>query len=318
MKIVILDAHTTNPGDVSWSEIAEQGELTVYPRSSEAEVLERIADSEAILINKCRITEDVLEHAPKLKYIGMLSTGYDVLDLEAIRQRGIAATNVPGYSSEAVAQLTFAHILEIFNAVGAHNASVQAGEWSRSPDFCYTIGTIHELSGKSLGLVGFGQIGQAVAKIALAFGLEVWATHSSQKTAPEIEGKVQFKELEEVLGADIVSLHCPLTEKTRDLINRESLEHFKTGAVLINTARGPLIDSEAVAEALKSGKLGACGLDVYTTEPISEDAPLLGLDNCYITPHIAWAAQESRERLIHLAAENLAAFRRGEKLNRLD
>ncbi|MDO5738350.1 MAG: D-2-hydroxyacid dehydrogenase [Eubacteriales bacterium] len=318
MKIVILDAHSSNPGDLAWSRLAELGELEIYERSTRAEVLERVRDAEIVLTNKCRIDHEVLDAAEKLKYVGMLSTGFDVLDLPSIKERGIAATNIPAYSTRAVAQMTFAHILEHFSRVCEYNASVQAGDWANAKDFTYYLKTTRDLADKTISIIGFGDIGRAVARIALAFGMKVRATKSSRTLESDLEGKVEVLNYPEIFKSDIVSLHCPLNETSRNLINEDSLKEFKDGAILINTARGALIDDNAVAEALKSGKLAGCGLDVMTSEPIAEDSVLLGLENCFITPHIAWASFESRRRLIELAHENIQAFLTGKRLNRLD
>ncbi|MDO5734601.1 MAG: D-2-hydroxyacid dehydrogenase [Eubacteriales bacterium] len=317
MKIIVLDGYTLNPGDLSWSNFESLGDFKAYPRSSPSEVLERISDADIILNNKCRIDAEVLSQANKLKYIGMLSTGYDVLDLAAIKQRGIVATNIPEYGSAAVAQMTFALLLEITNQVALHSASVHRGEWTQAKDFCYQLAPLTELQGLSIGLVGFGKIARAVAKIALAFGLKVIATKSTQAVDEELSAQVDFAELDTVLGADIVSLHCPLSPETEYIINRRTIGKMKDGAILLNTARGKLVDSKALAEAIKSAKIRAAGLDVTEQEPIPADNPLLGLENCFITPHIAWAAKESRARLMEMAFENLQAFLEGSPIRQL-
>jgi len=309
MKIVILDGFTANPGDLSWDAIAAQGELTVHDRTAPEETASRIGDAEVVFTNKVLITNEVMEACPNLKLVSVLATGYNVVDLAAARARGITVCNVPAYSTRDVAQLTFALLLEICHHVGHHTQTVREGKWSASPDFCYWDYAPMALYGKTMGLVGYGQIGQAVAKLALAFGMEVLVYARTPRALPE--GCRQCS-LEELLAAsDVVSLHCPLNEESRHLIRRETLEKMKDGAILLNTGRGPLIHEQDVADALESGKLSACGVDVVSVEPMMPDNPLRTAKNCFITPHIAWATGDARKRLLAVSAENLRAWASG-------
>lgn len=314
MKIVELDGYAANPGDLSWEPLQELGELTVYDRTPASLVVERAKDADIILINKVLITEEVLSQLPRLKYIGVLATGYNVVDVKAATKRGIVVTNVPAYSTESVAQMTFAHILNITNRIGHYARQSREGRWSSNPDFCYWDTQLWELSGKTIGIVGLGNIGMRVATIARYFGMDVFA-YTSKNSADLPEG-IQKTTLDGLFAvSDIVSLHCPLTADTRHLINRESLEKMKEGSILINTGRGPLVDEEAVAEALASGHLGGYGADVMIDEPPSPNNPLLAQRNAFITPHIAWATREARQRLMDICVRNVKAFIEGKRLN---
>ena len=319
MNIVILDGHALNPGDLSYDVFKEFGSLAYYDRTPPELVVERIKDAEIVFLNKVAITKEILSQCKKLKYIGVFATGYNVIDTAAARERGITVTNIPSYSTMAVAQATFALLLELTNGVHAHNDSVQNGGWIKSLDFCYWTHPLTELLGKTFGVVGFGSIGQAVAKIAFALGMKVIA-HS--RTAKKVEDfskenfTVESVSLEELLKkSDIVSLHCPLTNDNKGMINQEALSKMKDGAILLNTARGPLVDEAAVRAALESKKLFGYGADVLSQEPMSAACPLLGAPNCVITPHVAWAAKETRERLLDIAVDNLRKFLAGTPVN---
>lgn len=304
MNIVILDGHTINPGDLSW-DILEQycDKLTVYDRSEPDQILERIAGYEILMTSKCGITREIMANSPDLKYIGETATGYNNIDLDAAREFGIAVANIPAYATEAVAQHTIALILEIANHVGLHNASVQAGEWSSSKYFCYWKEPICLLAGKSLGIIGYGAIGKCVAEIASALGMQI---------------NIYSQDPEAAIKSDFLTLHCPLTAENKEFINEEFIGRMKPGAVLINTARGGLIDEAAVAKALQDGRLSAAGIDVLTTEPPDENCPLIGLDNCILTPHMAWAPKEMRAAVIDTLAKNLASWLNHEERNRID
>ena len=314
MKIVELDGYAANPGDLSWEPLQELGELTVYDRTPASLVVERAKDADIILINKVLITDEVLSQLPRLKYIGVLATGYNVVDVKAATKRGIVVTNIPAYSTESVAQMTFAHILNITNRIGHYARQSREGRWSSNPDFCYWDTQLWELSGKTIGIVGLGNIGMRVATIARYFGMDVFA-YTSKNSADLPEG-IQKTTLDGLFAvSDIVSLHCPLTADPRHLINRESLEKMKEGSILINTGRGPLVDEEAVADALASGHLGGYGADVMIDEPPSPNNPLLAQRNAFITPHIAWATREARQRLMDICVRNVKAFIEGKRLN---
>lgn len=307
MKIVILDGHSANPGDLSWKALEEFGELTVYDRTSKAEIVERTKDANAILTNKVALREEVLEKLPNLKYIGVLATGYNIIDTAAATARGITVCNVPAYSTSSVAQMVFAYILTITNRVEHYTAQIREGEWSRKSDFCYWDTPLRELSGKTIGIVGLGDIGYRVACIAHYFGMDVYAFTS--KNAPVLPEYIRKTTMDGLLAAsDILTLHCPLTASTRELIDESALERMKRGAILINTARGPLVNEQAVAAALQSGQLAAYGADVMCAEPPAADNPLLVQPNAYLTPHVAWASIEVRTRLVNIAVENMRAF----------
>lgn len=317
MKIVVLDGYCVNPGDLSWKGLEALGSVEVYEYTTPGEVLERSRGAGALLTNKVRLNAETLAALPELKYIGVLATGYNVIDLEAARRQGITLTNVPAYSTRSVAQLVFAHLLNITQQVGHHAARVSEGAWSRSRDFCFWDTPQIELSGKTMGIVGFGNIGSAVAELARAFGMNVLAYTS--KEASRLPLGVEKVTLDELFSrSDVVSLHAPLTPETRGLVDAARLALMKPTAILINTGRGPLVDETALAEALNSGKIYAAGLDVLSSEPPREDNPLLTARNCYVTPHIAWATREARSRLIEVAVTNLGAFLSGHPVNRVD
>ena len=314
MKIVELDAHSVNPGDLSWEEIKELGELELYDMTAPEDVVKRAHDADAILINKINVSEDVMKSLPRLRYIGEMATGFNNIDIKAAQRLGITVTNIPAYSTDSVAQIVFAHILNITNRVDHYATETRQGIWSRNPDFCYWDTPLIELAGKSLGIVGLGHIGMRVAEIAHCFGMTVTAVTSKERQAlPEWIRKATLDGL--LSSSDIVTLHCPLTDSNRHMINAETLSMMHEKAILVNTGRGPLVDEAAVAEALNSGKLTAYCADVMSDEPPRADNPLLGCTNAFITPHIAWATHEARERLMGIAAKNLKAFINGKPIN---
>lgn len=315
MKIVVLDGYAANPGDLSWDALAALGELTVYDRTAPADVLSRIGDAEAVYTNKVVLSAETLAACPKLRLVSVLATGYNIVDTAAARKLGITVCNVPAYSTRDVAQLTFALLLEVCHHVGHHSQTVHEGRWSKNADFCYWDYPPMALYGKTMGIVGFGQIGQASAKLAQAFGMEVQVY--TRTVHPEMENDhLHFCDVQALLQkSDVVSLHCPLTEQTKSFIRAETLAQMKDGAILLNTGRGPLADEQAVAEALRSGKLLAYGADVVAREPIPADSPLLGAPNCFLTPHIAWATYDARVRLMNVSVENLRAFLAGKPQN---
>lgn len=314
MKIVILDAYTANPGDLSWGSLKEMGEVTVYERTRREEIAGRAADADIVLTNKVVMDREMMALLPRLKYIGVLATGYNVVDIEAARERDIIVTNVPAYSTESVAQTVFAHLLTVTNRTEHYAQQNRLGRWAENRDFCYWDTELTELAGKTMGIVGLGHIGRRVAEIALAFGMQVKAMTS--KKAEELPAGIQKAELQSLLAsADVVSLHCPLTEGTRHLIHRETIRLMKPSAILINTGRGPLVDDEALAEALNEGRLRAYCADVVTEEPPKADHPLLHAPNAFITPHIAWATVEARKRLLQTAIGNVEAFVNGHPVN---
>lgn len=308
MKIVVLDGYTLNPGDLSWDGIRRLGNLVVYDRTPAEKTIERIGDADIILTNKVMLTREILMQTPSVKYVGVIATGYNVVDIETAKELGIIVTNVPAYSTASVAQLVFAFILELCHHVGEHNREVHNGAWTSSIDFSFWNYPLIEIAGKTLGIIGFGAIGQATAKIAAAFGMNILYFNRTRK--PELEtDRIKFAELEEVLSkSDIISLHCPLTNETKALINKEKIAKMKDGAFLINTSRGDVLVEQDVAEALNSGKLAGVGVDVVSAEPIKQDNPLLKAKNCIITPHFAWAAKESRSRLMDTLIKNIQAF----------
>jgi glycerate dehydrogenase len=314
MKIVILDGYTANPGDMSWKELEELGTLAVYDRTRPEETVARAADAEIILTNKVIISREVMAQLPLLKYIGVLATGYNVVDIEAAHERGIIVTNVPAYSTESVAQMVFAHLLTVTNRTEHYAIQNRKGRWTSNSDFCYWDFPHMELAGKTFGIVGLGNIGRRVAEIALAFGMQVKALTS--KSANALPAGIEKADLEELLASsDIISLHCPLTDSTRHLINRETLSLMRPSAILINTGRGPLVDDQAVADALAEGRLAAFCADVLTEEPPKADNPLLKQPNAFTTPHIAWASTEARCRLIQVATDNVCSFLNGKPVN---
>ena len=307
MKIVILDSYGANPGDLSWDGLKEIGELTVYDRTKPEETLARAAGADIVLTNKVVLGRKEIEQLPCLKYIGVLATGYNVVDTEAAHKHGITVTNVPAYSTESVAQMVFAHLLTVTNRTEHYAIQNREGRWSRNPDFCYWDTPLTELAGKTFGIVGLGNIGKRVAEIALAFGLKVKALTS--KTADALPAGIEKATMEQLLAAaDIVSLHCPLTDTTRHMINAETLKLMKPTAVLINTGRGPLVSDADVAKALETGTIAAYCADVVTEEPPKADNPLLSQPHAYLTPHIAWATREARIRLLDIAVSNVKAW----------
>lgn len=314
MKIVVLDAYTLNPGERRWEELEELGEVVVHDRTAQLDVVRRAKDAEVVLTNKTILDGFILNLLPKLKYIGVLATGYNVVDLDVARQRGIVVTNIPAYSTQSVAQMAIAHLLNITQRVAHYAHEVHNGVWSAQPDFCYWNTPLIELAGKKIGIVGFGNTGQATAQIAEALGMEVWVyTSKPKKSLPKKYQKVTLNEL--FSACDVVSLHCPLTAENKEMVNSFRLSLMKQGAVLINTSRGGLIDEKALEQALLSGKLLGAGLDVLSSEPVPNGNPLLKLKNCFITPHIAWATRESRMRLMNQAVENLKAWMEGRTIN---
>lgn len=314
MKIVVLDAYTLNPGERRWEELEELGEVVVHDRTAQLDVVRRAKDAEVVLTNKTILDGFILNLLPKLKYIGVLATGYNVVDLDVARQRGIVVTNIPAYSTQSVAQMAIAHLLNITQRVAHYAHEVHNGVWSAQPDFCYWNTPLIELAGKKIGIVGFGNTGQATAQIAEALGMEVWVyTSKPKKSLPKKYQKVTLNEL--FSACDVVSLHCPLTAENKEMVNSFRLSLMKQGAILINTSRGGLIDEKALEQALLSGKLLGAGLDVLSSEPVLNGNPLLKLKNCFITPHIAWATRESRMRLMNQAVENLKAWMEGRAIN---
>lgn len=315
LKIVVLDSYALNPGDLSWDWLEALGECEIHHRTPAEKILERCEGADIILTNKTPLTAETLEKLPDLKYIALLSTGYNIVDCEYAKTRGIPVSNIPAYSTNAVAQLTFSLILEITNAVGLHSESVKSGDWSACPDFCYWKTPLTELCGKTLGIVGFGQIGQAVADIAEAFKMNVIAV-SGHETDQSHRKNFKWVDMETLATqSDIISFHCPLTEKTTGLVNADFIAKCKDGAIIINTSRGPVVNDKDLADALNNGKLRGAGLDVLTVEPPKTDNPLLKAKNCFITPHIAWAGFETRERLMTILKENVTAFLNGNPQN---
>ena len=314
MKIVVLDGYAANPGDLSWDGFKELGELTVYPRSKREEVVERAKDAEVVLTNKVGFDDELMSQLPKLKYIGVLATGYNIIDTAAAKKRGIVVTNIPSYSTMSVAQMVFAHILNITNHVAHYADATRQGVWSSKPDFCYWDTPLPELAGKTLGIVGLGHIGKTVAQIAHCFGMYISAyTSKNSSDLPEWIQKTTIDGLFAV--SDILTLHCPLTPETRELVNKQTLAKMRKGAIFINTGRGPLVNEADVAEALKSGKLAAYGADVMCSEPPSKDNPLLAQPHAFLTPHVAWATFEARTRLMDIALGNVKAFVEGAPTN---
>lgn len=317
MKIVILDGYTENPGDLSWAPVEALGDVTVYDRTNirdEDLIRQRIDGAQIVLTNKTPLTRETIMNASELRFIGVLATGYNIVDTEAAKERSIPVCNVPGYSTTAVAQHTIALLLDMCSRVALHDAAVHAGQWTNCPDFCFWNAPLTELAGKTLGIIGLGTIGRAVGRIACALGMNVLAY--SRSVRAEGEGIARYVSLEELLKqSDVITLHCPLFPETKEIINRDALALMKPGAMLINTARGPLLDEQAVADALREGRLAAAAVDVVSAEPISADNPLLHAPNCIITPHIAWATKESRQRLMNITAQNIAAWQAGQPMN---
>lgn len=314
MKIVVLDGYALNPGDLSWDFLKDFGSVTVYERSAENEIIPRIGDAEIVLLNKTPITEQTLAACPNIKLICVLATGYNIVDCAAAKKRNIPVCNVPDYGTNAVAQFTFSLLLELCHRVGHHSDVVHQGKWAVCPDFCFWDTPQMELYGKTIGIIGFGRIGRAVGKIANAFGMRVLAYNRSR--CPEGEEFGTYVELDELLSqSDIISLHCPLTADNTGMIGVEAIKKMKDGAILLNTARGPLLDEQAVADALVCGKLRGAASDVVSSEPIRKDNPLLAAPNCIITPHMAWAPIESRQRIMECTRKSIYSFLKGKPIN---
>ena len=316
MKIVNLDGYTTNPGDLSWDGIKRFGDYTVYDRTPVDKVIERAKGANILIINKTVVTREILDAlSPELEYIGLQSTGYNVVDCDYARKLGITVCNIPAYSTKAVAQLVFAFILQVTNEVALHSNAVKNGEWCTCPDFCFWKTPLTELDSKIIGIIGFGSIGRRVAKLAEAFDMKVLAYAPRPKDKGELK-TVEFVDLDTLLkNSDIITCHCPLTEETKGMINEENISKMKKSAIFINTSRGPVVDEKALADALNSEKIKAACLDVLETEPALESNPLLKAKNCYITPHIAWAAHETRARLLKILEENIEAYLSGKPQN---
>jgi len=318
MKIVVLDGRTLNPGDLSWEPLKALGEVTIYERTERDQVVERSLEAEILFTNKTLIRKETIDQLPSLKYIGVLATGFNIVDVDYAKEKGIVVTNVPSYGTQAVAQFVFAHLLEICHHIPDHVASVREGKWNRQADFCYWNQRLIELAGKTLGIIGTGRIGVETAKIAKAFGMRVLAYTPRPK--PElIGGDFDYVSFDQLLASsDVISLHCPLTDETRNILNHEAFSKMKEGVIIINTSRGPLIDESALLDAFKSGKVYAAGLDVMAVEPPKERSPLYDIPNCHITPHIAWAPVEARGRLLGIAVDNLKSFLEGNIINQVN
>lgn len=320
MKIVVLDGYTLNPGDLTWDGFGEIGDIVVHDRVSytldgQEQVVEAVGDAEIVLTNKTPITREAIESMPKVKYIGVLATGYNVVDIKAAKERNITVTNIPTYGTFAVAQMTFALLLEICHHVGIHNEMVNDGFWNRNPDWCFWKYPLIELADKTLGIIGYGRIGRAVGQIGLAMGMKV-LVHDQYITDGDTLENVQIVELDEIFRkSDVITLHCPLTEHNKGLINKTAIDKMKKSAIIINTSRGPLIVEQDLADALNSGRIYGAAVDVVSHEPIEADNPLLSAEKCIITPHISWAPKESRERLMQAAVENLVKYLEGNPVN---
>lgn len=308
MKIVVLDGYTLNPGDISWEGLEALGEVTVYDRTKPEEVVERIGDAEVVYTNKTPITRETLDQCENIRFIGVLATGYNIIDIEAAKEKGIPVSNIPTYGTAAVSQFAIALLLELCHHIGEHSDAVKNGEWTSNPDWCFWKYPLVELAGKTMGIVGFGRIGQDTGKIAQALGMKVLAFDAYKR--PELESETcRYADLDTLLAeSDVISLHCPLFPDTEGIINKDTIAKMKTGVMIINDSRGPLIVEEDLRDALNSGKVAGAALDVVSTEPIKMDNPLLSAKNVILTPHIAWAPKESRQRLMDIAVENLQCF----------
>ncbi len=308
MKIVVLDGYTLNPGDISWEGLEALGEVTVYDRTKEEDVIARIGDADVVYTNKTPVTRETLEACDNVKFIGVLATGYNIVDIDAAKEKGIPVSNIPTYGTAAVSQFAIALLLELCHHIGAHSDAVKAGEWTNNPDWCFWKYPLVELAGKTMGIIGFGRIGQDTAKIAQALGMKVLAYDAYQN--PELESETcHYADLDTLLGqSDVISLHCPLFPSTEGIINKANIAKMKDGVMIINDSRGPLIVEKDLREALDSGKVAGAALDVVSTEPIQADNPLIGAKNVILTPHIAWAPKESRQRLMDIAVANLKAY----------
>ena len=315
MKIVVLDGYTLNPGDITWDGLKALGELTCYDRTPGDKILERIGDAEVIITNKTPITKETLAAKPTIKYIGVLATGYNVVDFEAAKAKGIPVTNIPTYGTTAVSQFVFALLLEICHHAGHHSQTVMEGRWAKQPDFCYWDYPLVELAGKTMGIIGFGRIGQTAAKIAVAFGMNVLANDAYPNKALET-ADIKYVELDELYAkSDVISLHAPLFDSTKGMINAASIAKMKEGVIIINTSRGPLVNEEDMVAGLNSGKVANYGTDVVSVEPILATNPLPTTKNCLVTPHIAWAPKAARIRLMDITVNNVAAFAKGAPIN---
>lgn len=319
MRITVLDGYTSNPGDLSWDAFEELGEITVHERTTPEEVVSRCLGCEVVFTNKVVMNAGIIDQLPDLKYIGVLATGTNVIDLEYAGKKGVCVTNIPGYGTDSVVQHILAFILHFSSKVSIHDEAVHQGDWVNSKDFCFTLGTLNELSGSTLGIIGLGTIGRKLAKVADAMGMKIIAAHQSSMDRLELPFEVEWLPVDEVFArSDFLSLNCPLTADTENLVNAERLQKMKSSAVLINTGRGPLVDEQALADGLNEGTIAGAGLDVLSTEPPATDNPLLTAKNCVITPHVAWASLQARKRLLVIAAENLSAYLRAEPKNRVN
>lgn len=313
-KIIVLDGYAANPGDFNWDGLTQLGDCTIYDRTDNEDIVDRIKDAEIILTNKTPITAETIKQSPQLKYIGVIATGYNIIDVEAAKNKGIIVTNIPAYSTNSVAQLTFAHLLNIAQRVQTHSDEVKKGRWSSNADFTFWDTPLIELYGKKMGIIGLGNTGMATARIALAFGLHVYAyTSKKQEDLPQGIEKIELEDLFKT--CDIISLHCPMNSKTQGMINKESLSLMKSNTILLNTARGGLINEEDLAEALNNNRIYAAGIDVLTQEPPQADNPLIAAKNCFITPHYAWASFSARERLMEILLDNIKAYIEGSPIN---
>ena len=312
MKIVVVDAQTLNPGDLSWSSLEELGDCVFYDRTAPDDLLARVADADVILTNKTPIRRDSMERLPKLKYIGVTATGFNVIDVDAARERGVTVCNAPAYGSQSVAQMAISHALNLASGVSLHATDVREEGWSGSQDWCYWKTPLVELAGKTMGIVGLGQIGQATARLALALGMRVLAVTRTPKNLPEVQ-EVDLPQL--AAEADVISLHCPLTPETDQLFDAELIAQMKPTAFLVNTGRGQLVDSAALAEALNAGRIAGAGIDTLEQEPPPANHPLVHAKNCYVTPHIAWATQDARQRLLDIVVDNVRAYLNGSPQN---
>ena len=318
MKIVVLDGYTLNPGDLNWDGMKAIADFTCYDRTAASEIVERIGDAEIVITNKTPITRETLDACANVKYVGLLATGYNVVDIEAAKEKGIPVCNIPTYGTTAVSQFVFALLLDICHGVSHHGAEVKKGRWNTCPDFCFWDKPLIELAGKTLGVIGYGRIGQDTAKIAMALGMKILAFDAYQNKDLESEN-MKYATLDELLASsDVISLHCPLFEATTGIINKDTIAKMKDGVIIINTSRGPLIVEEDLAAALASGKVYASAHDVLTVEPATADNVLLQQDNALVTPHIAWAPREARSRLMNIAVENIQAFLDGKVQNRVN
>ncbi len=318
MKIVVLDGYTLNPGDLDWSSLEALGECRIYDRTSlqeEQETVDRIKDAEIVLTNKTPITEHIFDSCPDIKYVGVLATGYNIVDVKAAKERGIPVTNIPTYGTASVGQFAIALLLEICHHIGHHNEAVHSGRWQKNTDWCFWDYPLIELEGKTMGIIGYGRIGQRTGRAAQALGMQVLAYSPHKREHPENES-FRYAEMEEIFTqSDVIALHCPLFPETEGLINKNSISRMKDGVIILNNSRGQLIVEQDLADALNCGKVAAAGLDVVSTEPIRKDNPLLKARNCIITPHISWAPRESRKRLLDIAVSNLKAFLEGAPVN---